>query len=246
MFNYITVEFKKTKKNYLLLIGLFFVAFSLFIGTGIFVLNRDVLNEGTLPLVLWGQSAFYYSQIFFPIMIAILCSVVVGVENRNKNWQRMKANEASIGKIVLSKIVVLSIYVLLIQLIFYILFMYIGKVVDIPFEKGDEVKFLLWTILGCLGGTSIISIQVFFNIRTESFTKPIGIATAGAFVGFFIIFISQDLLKIYPYSQGTVAMRSRVLTSMSGIDLTIFIIINLLMFLVGYLFSVHTLKRRSY
>lgn len=148
MFNYIIVELKKTKKNYLLLIGLFFVAFSLFIGTGIFVLNRDVLNEGTLPLVLWGQSAFYYSQIFFPIMIAILCSVVVGVENRNKNWQRMKANGASIGKIVLSKIIVLSIYVLLIQLILYILFMCIGKVIDIPFEEGDGVKFLLWTILG--------------------------------------------------------------------------------------------------
>lgn len=246
MFNYITVELKKTKKNYLLPIGIFFVVFSLFIGTGIFVLNRDVLNEGTLPLVLWGQSAFYYSQIFFPTMLAILCSVVVGVENRNKNWQRMKANGANIGNIILGKIIVISGYTLLIQLIFYALFIIIGKVVHIPFEQGDGVKFLLWAILGWLGGTSIISIQVFLNIRTESFTKPIGIATAGAFVGFFIIFISQDLLKIYPYSQGTVAMRSRVLTSMNGTDLVSFIIFNMAMFLVGYLLSVRTVKKRSH
>ncbi len=246
MFNYILVELKKAKKNYLLPIGVFFAAFSLFIGTGIFVLNRNVLNEGTLALVLWGQSAFYYSQIFFPIMLAILCSVVVGVESRNKNWQRMKANGVSIRKIVIGKITVLSGYTLLIQLIFYALFMIIGKFIHIPFEQGDGVKFLLWAILGWLGGTSIISIQVYLNIKTESFTKPIGIAAAGAFVGFFIIFISQDLLRIYPYSQGTVAMRSRVLTSMNAEDTVLFIAFNLVMLLIGYLLSVHTLKNRSY
>lgn len=246
MLRYILVELKKTKKNYLLPIGIFFVSFSIFIGTGIFVLNREALNEGTLPLVLWGQSAFYYSQIFFPIMLAILCSVVVGVENRNKNWQRMKANGASIGRIVLGKIIVLSGHILLIQLIFYALFMIVGKVIHIPFEQGDAFKFLSWAILGWLGGTSIISIQVYLNIRTESFTKPIGIAAAGAFVGFFIIFISQDLLKVYPYSQGTVAMRSRVLTTMDATDLILFILCNLIMFLIGYFLSVCTLKKRSY
>lgn len=246
MFHYISVELKKTKKNYLLPIGIFFVAFSLFIGTGIFMLNRNVLNEGTLSLVLWGQSAFYYSQIFFPIMLGILCSVVVGVENRNKNWQRMKANGVSISKMVLGKIIVLSGYTLSIQLIFYLLFMIIGIILHIPFELGEGIKFLLWAILGWLGGTSIISIQVYLNIRTESFTKPIGIASAGSFVGFFIIFISQDLLKVYPYSQGTIAMRSRVLTPMNTTDMILFIAFNLVMFLVSYLLSVSKLKKRNY
>lgn len=60
----------------------------------------------------------------------------------------------------------------------------------------------------------------------------------------FIIFISQELLKIYSYSQATVAMRFRVLTTMGATDVALFIVFNLIMFLGGYFLSTHTKKEK--
>ena len=64
-------------------------------------------------------------------------------------------------------------------------------------------------------------------------------------LNFVLIFINENLTKFFPYSQPMIALRSRSLTDMSLIDLTIFLVVNSLYSLLFYKLTVAALKKNE-
>ncbi|AFS79742.1 putative membrane protein [Gottschalkia acidurici 9a] len=247
MINLFKIENKKMKKSGVLFTGLFFIAFSLFIGTSMFLLNREVFErDGNQIIGLWGQSAFYYSQIFYPIIISLMASICCNLEKKNKNWQRMRALPISNEKLILGKLFTLSYYLLLLQLIFYILYIVIAIILNLSIDLTISLKLLRWIIISWIGGITILNLQLFLSIKTNSFTAPIGIATGGSFVGFLLLFINNNLLAYFPYSQGTIGMRSRHLQEFQKQELLTFVIVNAILNLIIYFLSRRELNKKEY
>ena len=74
-----------------------------------------------------------------------------------------------------------------------------------------------------------LAVQFFVTAKTRVFSKSVGIGAIGTFVGFMMIFVSDKLSLIYPYSQAMVAMRSRNLIDFNLVEIVLFIIVNILL-----------------
>lgn len=119
----ILFEFIKIKNSKILFIIFFFNIFSVLIGSVIYLSNLEFLkNENQLSLVLWGQCSLYSSQIFLPVLIGILCSISWQMEEKNKNWQRMKTIPISDFSFVFSKFLNIQVFNLISSIIYYLLF----------------------------------------------------------------------------------------------------------------------------
>ena len=75
----------------------------------------------------------------------------------------------------------------------------------------------------------MMAVQFFVTAKTRVFSKSVGIGAIGTFIGFMMIFVSDQLSLIYPYSQAMVAMRSRNLIDFNLVEIVLFIIVNILL-----------------
>ena len=64
-------------------------------------------------------------------------------------------------------------------------------------------------------------------------------------LNFVLILLTRILQSFFPYSQPMIALRSRSLTDMSLIDLTIFLVVNSLYGLLFYKLTVAALKKNE-
>ena len=210
MISLLEVESRKLKSNYILIFLLVFNLLSVFIGSIIFYFNQSAFpNSNNRDLILWGQETLYTSQLFFPILIGVLCSISWQFEESNNNWLRMKTIPLKESKIVLSKFLTLFLLTLLNQIIFLVLFCLSALIVNVSLE--ELLKFIYWDFMGWIGTSSIIAIQLYFSVFTRNFTFSILISTVGGILGLLTLFISNFIFKIFPYSQITVGVRSRSL-----------------------------------
>ncbi|WP_410531875.1 hypothetical protein [Streptococcus salivarius] len=100
MMSYLSVEWRKTQKFSMLMIGIFFLAFCSLIGLGIYLgAAYSMVAESEKVPVLWGQLTFYYSQLFFPILVSIYVAMMLGKEFDRKNIEFLRANNVSLGKL---------------------------------------------------------------------------------------------------------------------------------------------------
>ncbi|MDR0921280.1 MAG: ABC transporter permease [Lactobacillales bacterium] len=203
--------------------------------------REDFVKQGIYWLGFWGQSAFYYSQIFFPILISILVSISCQMEHQHKNWQRMVIMPISPYKLVLNKFMFLICLTFLSELFFLILFFIAGLVMRLPIE--DFNFYISSAVYGWIGSFSIISVQIFFSIKLKDFTTPIIIATICSIGGMLLLFINENMLAFYPYTQIVVGMRARKLIPFIENEEVEFIMINFLFVVVGLLFSGRQLSK---
>ena len=107
MMSYLSVEWRKTKKFSMLMIGICFLAFCSLIGLGIYFGSAySMVAESEKVPVLWGQLTFYYSQLFFPILVSLYVAMMLGKEFDRKNIEFLRANNVSLGKLLLAKEIV--------------------------------------------------------------------------------------------------------------------------------------------
>ena len=83
----------------------------------------------------------------------------------------------------------------------------------------------------------MMAVQFFVTAKTRVFSKSVGIGSIGTFVGFMMIFVSDKLSLIYPYSQAMVAMRSRNLIDFNLVEILLFIIVNILLWGIFHILS---------
>ena len=237
-------EFIKLRKSYFGFFLLGFTTLSVLIGTVIFSANREVIQEaGNQSLVLWGQSSLYSSQIFFPILIGVLCAVSWQFEEKEKNWQRMSLIPVKKNLLVLSKFFSIQLFTGINQLLFYILFILSGMVLKVP--DIQFWNFAQWSILGWIGTFSITAIQLFFSIKFRNFTVSILLSAVGAIFGLMTLFVGEFLFKIFPYSQIAVGMRARTLVNFQTQEFLNFCIMVICYSTVALFLSVKTLNNRE-
>ena len=193
----ITFEFKKIKKSAIPITLIFFNLVGSLLGAMIYALNRKVLLDGTQARVLWGQTVFYSSQIFTPILIGIICSISCQFEESNKNWQRLLSIPVKANRIILSKITSLSLVMAISQLIVLLFYIISALVLKVPFAN-YLLDFLLWSITGWIATITIVTIQIFLSIRLKNFAVPILISAILAIAGLMTLFIGQGLFSIFP------------------------------------------------
>ncbi|MGT2908127.1 ABC transporter permease [Streptococcus dentiloxodontae] len=239
----ISFEFKKIRKSAIPIILIFFNLVGTLLGTMLFALSRKYLVDGTEAFILWGQTVFYSSQIFTPILIGIICSISCQFEESNKNWQRLLTIPIKPGRIVLAKIASLSVIMAISQLLvlcFYILSAVILKVSFASFLP----DFLLWSVTGWLGTVAIVTVQIFISVRLKNFAVPILISAILAMAGLMSLFIGQSLFTIFPYTQVAVGLRVRTLVSFTLPELALFLGLNALYISLFYGLAVRQLKKR--
>ncbi|UEX89878.1 ABC transporter permease [Staphylococcus ratti] len=244
MISLLRIELRKLKNNYILIFLLVFNVLSVSIGSMIFYFNQSAFpNSNNRDLILWGQETLYNSQLFFPILIGVLCSISWQFEESNNNWMRMKTIPLKESKIVISKFSTLLVLTLLNQIIFLVLFCISASIVDVTL--GELFKFIYWDFIGWIGTASIIAIQLYLSVSTRNFTFSILISTVGGILGLLTLFISEFIFTIFPYSQIAVGVRSRSLVSFTFSEMLLFLIINVAYVTTFLTLTILKLKKRE-
>ncbi|SUN78549.1 transporter trans-membrane domain bacteriocin immunity protein [Streptococcus macacae NCTC 11558] len=238
-----TFEFKKIKKSAIPIIIVFFNLVGTLLGTMVFAFNRKVLLDGTQALVLWGQTVFYASQIFTPILIGIICSISCQFEESNKNWQRLLTIPVKPNRVILSKIVSLSVIMAISQLIVLLFYVLSALVLKVSFAN-HLLDFFLWSITGWLAAITIVSIQIFISLRLKNFAVPILISAILAMAGLMALFIGRSLFAIFPYAQIAVGLRTRALAPFTLPEFILFLLLNASYIILFYVLAVRQLKKR--
>ena len=97
--SYLSVEWRKTQKFSMLMIGICFSAFCSLIGLGIYFGSAySMVAESEKVPVLWGQLTFYYSQLFFPILVSIYVAMMLGKEFDRKNIEISQKSDEKASK----------------------------------------------------------------------------------------------------------------------------------------------------
>lgn len=211
-------------------------------GTLLFALNRKQLIDGTESLILWGQTLFYASQLFSPILIGIICSVSCQFEEKQNNWQRLLTFPLSPRQIVHAKFVSITLVSLVSQVIVLLLFFISALVLRVPLVSFS--LFLSWSVTGWIGTFSIIALQLFLSIRLKQFSVPILLAAVGSILGLLSLFISQQLFTLFPYAQLAVGIRARSLVSFELPELLTFLLINTVYTVLALQLAQRCLRKR--
>ncbi|MCY1608828.1 ABC transporter permease [Staphylococcus pettenkoferi] len=244
MITLVKYEFQKLKKNHILPFLIVFSLLGILLGSSLFLANRSLFeNESNESLVLWSQTTLYSSQLFFPILIGILCSISWQLEEVGENWLRIKILPVKVSKFILAKFISILSVVGLNQIFFIILFTVTSIILQTPDIK--FLNFLLWSFLGWIGSASIISIQLFISIKLKGFTFPILLSAVLSIIGLMTLFVSQFIFDFFPFAQMTVGMRSRIVSNMNSNELFLFIFKNLLYTLIFLFLSNISLKRKE-
>ena len=122
MLHYIKSEWKKASKIQAVFITFIFLAISSFIGLGIYFASREVLEDGTQSLVLWGQLTFYYSQVLFAPMVAILTAIIMMPEFERNTLSMLKANNISINGMLKGKFFVVFALLIPVQVMLFVVY----------------------------------------------------------------------------------------------------------------------------
>ncbi|EMC59581.1 ABC transporter permease [Streptococcus mutans] len=236
-------EFKKIRKSAIPIILIFFNLVGTLLGTMMFALNRNYLVDGTEASILWGQTVFYASQIFTPILIGTICSISCQFEENNKNWQRLLTIPIKPNCIILTKIASLSVVMAISQLLLLFFYVLSAALLKVSFV-GFLPDFLLWSITGWLATITIVTIQIFINIRLKNFAVPILISAILAMAGLMTLFIGNSLFTIFPYTQVAVGLRARALVPFTLSELSLFLGLNVIYIILFYGLAVSQLKKR--
>ncbi|KAA9292040.1 ABC transporter permease [Aerococcus urinae] len=225
MRDYLAQEWYKLRKVQLFCIGLAFLAIASFIGLGIYFANQSVFTEGTQYQVMWGQLTFYYSQVLSAPMLAIFMAMSLNQEFERKNIEMLRANAVSIRKLLFSKLVAVLGIVALVQVMLFLV--YLGGVLAADLALSlDVLVNLKWIVLSVLASASILSIQSYLFSKSRNFSQSVGLSALGAMGGFVLLFINENLVPFYPYSQVMVALRSRALEDFRLAELVLFFLVN--------------------
>ena len=237
--NYLTIEWLKLKKVASLGIGIIFIVFSSIIGLAIYfgaAYNMNQPNERFMAL--WQQLSFYYSQLFFLIMISIIVYLALSEEFARKNLAFLRANNFSMPKLILAKAINVFFITILLQLIFYAVFFGAVKFANISYQVKEIQQVFQWLLNFAVASMTLIFTQLFITLKTKSLSKSIGIATLGMILGFILLFINENLAKFFPYSQIQIAMHARNSTPFTISEYLIFLIINFIYLIILYKLSV--------
>lgn len=239
---YIRAEWRKLRKIQILGISAGFLAISSFIGLGLYWANLSSIEDGTQPLVMWGQLTFYYSQLLCAPLMAIITALSVMPEFERKTVDMLKSNNVSIPRLLFAKILTTTVMIIPVQVCLWIIYMCASHVAGIS-EYSYALQFLQWTVVSVLAAIPVLSVQIFLSVKTRSFSYSVGLSALGGILGFVFIFVNEKLCNFYVYSLPMIALRSRALHSMSMTELMLMCAVSATYTVLFYMLSIMQLRK---
>lgn len=209
------------------------------LGTQNYLNNLDLLKSEWFSL--WTQETLFYSNFFFAPFIAVYCSYLWRMENRNKNRYSLLTAPVPIRNIVLGKLIITGKTTLLTQLWVYILFVISGKLTGLA--GFPPAATLYYVFRGLLGGMVIVSLQLLLSMMIRSFAAPIAIAILGSITGLLAANSSFGLL--YPYSLLMLGMNANRTEDMLAGSSLPFVMSSVFYLVLFTALAVFLLKRRD-
>lgn len=202
LFRCMRAELIKLKRSFIWIVFLILPILSTLMGCFNYLQNIDILTDGWYAL--WTQATLFYSNFFFPPLIALYCAYLWRLENFNHNRNALMTSPIPISVLYSAQFLAVAVVVLLTQLYVGVLYVISGLAVGMQGLPPAEIFY--WLLRGSLGGLSIAALQLFLSSFIRGFAVPIAIALLAGVGGLAVV--NTDYRMFYPYSLMLAGMNS--------------------------------------
>ncbi len=195
-------EIQKCRRSPVWLAFLVLPVFPAILGTGNYMANREVLEDGWYSL--WSQHTLFSSLFFLPALLGVFCAWQWRLEHTDHNWNRFMTTPVPISALCLAKLSLAMGISFLAQVCIGGLFLLSGFLVGIAEPVPPELW--EWLLCGAVGGVSVCAVQLFLSLVLRAFAPPVAIGLVGGIFG--LMATAQGVGYGFPYSLPCLGMRA--------------------------------------
>lgn len=176
--NILKSEFLKLKRSYFLEIVMIIPIFFVVTGIGNFIRYKSTFMEEntTIWSPVYEQSAIMYGLFFLPIMVTLIMSILVNIENTDNNLRRMVSLPIKKSHLYISKFIA-GASLVFINIVVFILFVAIlGNIVK-PEGSAMPLYVIYQPLLAYLSLIPLMAIQYYLSMKFSNVFISIGIGT---------------------------------------------------------------------
>lgn len=230
-------ELYKCRRSPVWLAFLALPVFPALLGTGNYLANIEVLDNGWYSL--WGQHTLFSSVFFLPALLGVFCGWQWRLEHADHNWNSFLTAPVPVGALYAAKLILAAGVSLLAQGWIGGLYLLSGKLAGLSGSLPPELPG--WLLFGALGGISVCAIQLFFSMVIRAFAPPVAFGLAGGILGLMVT--AQGWGYAFPYSLLCLGMRAN--NPQMELDLSFFFLSALGYTGVFVLLALGYLRRRD-
>lgn len=230
-------ELYKCRRSPVWLAFLVLPVFPALLGTGNYLANIEVLDNGWYSL--WGQHTLFSSVFFLPALLGVFCGWQWRLEHADHNWNSFLTAPVPVGALYAAKLILAAGVSLLAQGWIGGLYLLSGKLAGLSGSLPPELPG--WLLFGALGGVSVCAIQLFFSMVIRAFAPPVAFGLAGGILGLMVT--AQGWGYAFPYSLLCLGMRAN--NPQMELDLSFFFLSALGYTGVFVLLALGYLRRRD-
>ena len=195
-------ELYKCRRSPVWLAFLVLPVFPALLGTGNYLANIEVLDNGWYSL--WGQHTLFSSVFFLPALLGVFCGWQWRLEHADHNWNSFLTAPVPVGALYAAKLILAAGVSLLAQGWIGGLYLLSGKLAGLSGSLPPELPG--WLLFGALGGVSVCAVQLFFSMVIRAFAPPVAFGLAGGILGLMVT--AQGWGYAFPYSLLCLGMRA--------------------------------------
>lgn len=230
-------ELYKCRRSPVWLAFLVLPVFPALLGTGNYLANIEVLDNGWYSL--WGQHTLFSSVFFLPALLGVFCGWQWRLEHADHNWNSFLTAPVPVGALYAAKLILAAGVSLLAQGWIGALYILSGKLAGLSGSLPPELPG--WLLFGALGGVSVCAVQLFFSMVIRAFAPPVAFGLAGGILGLMVT--AQGWGYAFPYSLLCLGMRAN--NPQMELDLSFFFLSALGYTGVFVLLALGYLRRRD-
>ena len=230
-------ELYKCRRSPVWLAFLVLPVFPALLGTGNYLANIEVLDNGWYSL--WGQHTLFSSVFFLPALLGVFCGWQWRLEHADHNWNSFLTAPVPVGALYAAKLILAAGVSLLAQGWIGGLYLLSGKLAGLSGSLPPELPG--WLLFGALGGVSVCAVQLFFSMVIRAFAPPVAFGLAGGILGLMVT--AQGWGYAFPYSLLCLGMRAN--NPQMELDLSLFFLSALGYTGVFVLLALGYLRRRD-
>lgn len=230
-------ELYKCRRSPVWLAFLALPVFPALLGTGNYLANIEVLDNGWYSL--WGQHTLFSSVFFLPALLGVFCGWQWRLEHADHNWNSFLTAPVPVGALYAAKLILAAGVSLLAQGWIGGLYLLSGKLAGLSGSLPPELPG--WLLFGALGGVSVCAVQLFFSMVIRAFAPPVAFGLAGGILGLMVT--AQGWGYAFPYSLLCLGMRAN--NPQMELDLSFFFLSALGYTEVFVLLALGYLRRRD-
>ena len=230
-------ELYKCRRSPVWLAFLALPVFPALLGTGNYLANIEVLDNGWYSL--WGQHTLFSSVFFLPALLGVFCGWQWRLEHADHNWNSFLTAPVPVGALYAAKLILAAGGSLLAQGWIGGLYLLSGKLAGLSGSLPPELPG--WLLFGALGGVSVCAVQLFFSMVIRAFAPPVAFGLAGGILGLMVT--AQGWGYAFPYTLLCLGMRAN--NPQMELDLSLFFLSALGYTGVFVLLALGYLRRRD-